>query len=63
MADILSFKAAKKRQNKNRKASILCKEGHHIWQVMQEKRFETHSGKLMTVYRCKRCGKTKSQLL
>lgn len=63
MADIIQFSAAKKRQQQKNKVSTLCKEGHHRWRINQEKRFETHSGKLMTVYRCARCDKTKNQLL
>jgi hypothetical protein len=68
MSNILEFKKPsksqkQKQQTAKQKGSTLCKEGHHRWQIVQEKKFETHSGKLMTVYRCSRCNKTKSKLL
>lgn len=68
MANILEFKKPTKshqaKKNLTEKpAGILCKEGHHKWVIVQKKKFETYSGKLMTVYRCARCNKTKSKLL
>lgn len=64
MAEIISFKAAKKKQQKQRaKASTLCKEGHHRWQIDHKKQFDSRSGKLVTVYYCKRCGKKQTKLL
>lgn len=68
MADILEFKKPSKKQQAKKKSGgnasgTLCKEGHHKWKIIQEKKFEVHSGKLMTVYRCERCDKTKSKLL
>ena len=59
MADILEFKRPSKKQLSKKKAgqkqgNTLCKEGHHKWKIIQEKRFETHSGKLMRVYKCER---------
>lgn len=64
MAEIISFKAAKKKQQKEKvKASTLCKEGHHQWEIDQKKQFDSRSGKLVTVYCCKRCGKKQTKLL
>lgn len=70
MGDVVEFKplSKNKQQQKRKKQQTgkgqhtLCKEGHHKWEIVQEKRFETHSGKLTTVYRCSRCGKTKTEL-
>lgn len=64
MAEVISFKAAKKKQQKAKaKASTLCKEGHHQWRIDQNKQFEPRSGKLITVYICQRCGKKQTKLL
>jgi len=57
MAEILPFK--KPRAAEKHKGKTLCKSGFHKWEISQEKQFDTKLGKLVTVYRCKRCGSTK----
>ncbi|MEY3659980.1 MAG: hypothetical protein RLZZ169_805 [Pseudomonadota bacterium] len=54
MGDVLPFqrKAAPRR-------SQLCANGHHRWAIWQQKPFDTRQGKLVTVYRCARCGAEK----
>jgi hypothetical protein len=52
MADILPFKAVKK---KARRSQGMCQHGHHSWQVWKGKQFDVKQGKLVTVYRCKHC--------
>jgi hypothetical protein len=59
MADILTFK--KKSLKEKHKGNTLCRHGHHKWQVEAEKRFDVKQGKLVTSYRCRRCGKTKNE--
>ncbi len=57
MADILPFRrpsAAEKNKGKS-----LCRHGHHKWEVDKAKQFDVKQGKLVTVYRCSRCGKTR----
>jgi hypothetical protein len=57
MADILPFKkssAAAKGKGKS-----LCRHGHHKWVVCKKKQFDVRQGRLVTVYRCPRCGKQK----
>lgn len=39
--------------------SQLCKHGHHKWLVDKAKQFDVQQGKLVTVYRCSRCDKTR----
>ena len=56
MADILAFKRPRKQPGKG---DTLCRNNHHKWEVWQRKQFEVKSGKLVTVYRCRRCGKQK----
>jgi len=58
MADIIQFrkpKAAEKAQGKT-----LCKRGFHKWIVAKDKRFDTQQGRLVTSYRCERCGVVKT---
>jgi hypothetical protein len=59
MADILPFrkpKASEKHQGKT-----LCRSGFHKWQVDKAQVFDVKQGRLVTVYRCARCGATKSE--
>jgi len=61
MGDVIPFKkpkAAEKHKNKT-----LCKSGFHKWRVESEKRFDVKQGKLVTAYRCERCGAVKNELL
>jgi hypothetical protein len=59
MADILKFK--KQSLKKKHKGNTLCRNGHHKWQIETEKRFDVKAGKLVTSYKCQRCGKTKNK--
>lgn len=51
MADILAFK------KKKATPKGLCQHGHHKWAVCKKQQFDVKQGKLVTVYRCERCGK------
>ena len=53
MGEILPFKKPKA----PRKG--LCQHGFHKWQVCKAKQFDVKQGRLVTVYRCSRCGKEK----
>ena len=57
MADILPFK--KPRPGDKQKGKTLCRSGFHKWAIDQEKQFDSKLGKLVTIFRCKRCGATK----
>lgn len=39
----------------------LCKNGFHKWEVWQEQKFDVKRGRLVTVYRCVRCGATRNE--
>ena len=58
MADILPFQKPKPRA-RSTGASSLCREGHHKWQVEKTRQFDVKQGRLVTRYRCQRCGKTR----
>ncbi|HBR98952.1 MAG TPA: hypothetical protein DD979_16480 [Gammaproteobacteria bacterium] len=60
MGQILPFKrpsAADKR-----KGNTLCRNNHHKWKTETTNRFDVKSGKLVTVEKCERCGKTRNRL-
>lgn len=57
MADVIPFKrprAADKHQG-----NTLCKRGFHKWVAEPSTPFDVKSGRLITRYRCSRCGITK----
>ncbi len=56
MADILPFKRPKAKKNKGK---TLCLEGFHKWKVVTSNQFDVKEGRLVTRYRCERCGATK----
>jgi len=58
MGDVIHFKkpnAAEKARGKT-----LCKRGFHKWTVSKGQQFDVKQGRLVTVYRCSRCGASKS---
>ena len=59
MAKVLPFKKPSTRDR--HKGNTLCRHGHHKWVVDKAKQFDVKQGKLVTVYRCSRCGKEKVQ--
>lgn len=58
MADILRFKKPKPAEKARGKT--LCKRGFHKWLVLKDKRFDSQQGRLVTSYRCERCGVEKT---
>lgn len=59
MADIIPFK--KKKLSEKFKGRDLCKSGFHKWEVLSENRFDVKLGRLVTAYRCARCGVEKNK--
>lgn len=57
MGDVLPF--AKPNPADKAKGKTLCRHGFHKWRVDKRRRFAVKEGKLLTVYRCERCGATK----
>ena len=58
MGDVIRFKKPKlSERHKNRS---LCASGFHKWEIVTEKRFDVKKGKLVTAYRCARCGAEKT---
>jgi hypothetical protein len=61
MGDVLPFK--KPKASDKHKGKSLCRDGFHKWEVVTEKQFDVKQGKLVTLYRCTRCGAQKTQAL
>ena len=59
MGDIIPFR--KPRPGEKSRGKTLCREGFHKWQVWQRKPFDVKQGKLITIYKCTRCGETKNE--
>lgn len=60
MGEIIKFK--KKSLSEKHKGKTLCQSGFHKWAIVQAQKFDVKQGKLLTVYKCERCGKLKSEL-
>ncbi len=58
MGEILPFKRRKLSEKHQGKG--LCREGFHKWEVVRERGFDVKQGKLVTEYRCKHCGKSRT---
>jgi hypothetical protein len=61
MADIVPFQRAQPKPKAKARRNALCANGHHRWVVWQDKPFDSKRGKLVTVYRCERCGAERSE--
>ena len=61
MAKILNFK--KPRAKDRNKGKTLCLHDFHKWALVSERKFDVRQGRLVTLYRCQRCGKEKTELL
>ncbi len=59
MADILPFRRPSAAQK--HRGNTLCRQGHHKWQVDQRQVFDVKQGRLVTRYRCSRCGATRNR--
>ena len=60
MTKILTFKKPTP-QDKNR-GKTLCLNNFHKWLIVSERKFDVRQGRLVTLYRCARCGKEKTEL-
>ncbi|MCB1787825.1 MAG: hypothetical protein H6953_07150 [Chromatiaceae bacterium] len=59
MGEILPFKP--RRPSERHRGNTLCRNGHHKWEVDKRAVFDVKLGRLVTRYRCSRCGKIKVQ--
>ncbi|VAW97477.1 hypothetical protein MNBD_GAMMA21-2530 [hydrothermal vent metagenome] len=59
MGDVVRFKKPKLKEK--HKGKTLCRSGFHKWEVDKSKPFAVQQGKLLSVYKCQRCGKIKTE--
>lgn len=59
MGEVIQFK--KPKLSTKHKGKSLCKSGFHKWEIEQAQKFDVKQGKLVTVYRCKRCNEVKNK--
>ncbi|WP_299772085.1 hypothetical protein [uncultured Pseudoteredinibacter sp.] len=59
MGEVLPFK--RKTAAEKHKGKSLCRSGFHKWKICSAKQFDVKQGKLVTRYRCERCGAEKVQ--
>lgn len=57
MSNVVPFKRPKPKDK--HKGKTLCKSGFHKWEVVQVNPFDVKQGKMVTRYRCSRCGATR----
>ncbi len=58
MNNVVSFK--KPKASKKHKGNTLCKRGFHKW-VIVDTPFDSKQGRLVTRFRCQRCGREKTE--
>ncbi|GMQ87613.1 MAG: hypothetical protein BMS9Abin08_0818 [Gammaproteobacteria bacterium] len=58
MTNVVPFK--KPRAAEKHKGNTLCRRGFHKWVVVNTP-FDTRQGRLVTGYRCERCGTEKTE--
>jgi hypothetical protein len=58
MGEILPFR--KPKASERHRGNTLCRNGHHKWRVDKQSVFDVKLGKLVTRYRCERCGRAKN---
>ncbi len=61
MGEVIRLKRPK--LSEKTKGNTLCSRGFHKWVIVQEKQFDVKRGRLVTVFRCSRCGKEKVESL
>jgi ABC-type ATPase with predicted acetyltransferase domain len=59
MADIIPFK--KPSLKEKHRGNSLCKNNHHKWILLKDSHFDSKQGRLVTSWRCERCGKIKTK--
>jgi hypothetical protein len=59
MGDVVPFKRPSLQERHKGKA--LCRSGFHKWEPVKGTPFDVKAGKLVTRYRCTRCGATRTE--
>jgi len=59
MSKVVQFRRPK--ASEKHRGNTLCRRGFHKWQAEPGTPFDVKSGKLVTRYRCSRCGATRTE--
>jgi len=59
MSKVVQFKRPK--ASEKHRGNTLCRRGFHKWQAEPGTPFDVKSGRLVTRYRCARCGATRTE--
>ncbi len=59
MGEVIPFKRPK--PGEKQAGKTLCTSGFHKWEIQNDKLFDVKRGKLITVYKCQRCGEVKTK--
>ena len=59
MGDIVKFRRPTLAET--HKGKTLCKSGFHKWEIQKERPFDVARGRLVTLYRCTRCGISRTE--
>ncbi len=59
MGDVIEFR--RRKPSLRGEQLTLCRSGFHKWKVVNERRFDVKEGKLVTTYRCERCGAIRNE--
>ena len=54
MGQVIPFK--RRPLSERTRGNTLCRNGHHKWERCDKQQFDVKLGKLVTRYRCRRCG-------
>ena len=57
MSNVVPFRRKKPAPSRG-----LCQHGFHKWKIWKDKQFDVKQGRLVTVFRCERCGVEKTEL-
>lgn len=60
MSNVIPFK--KPSLKEKHKGKTLCKHGFHKWEVVSNSQFDVKQGRLVTSFKCQRCGEKKTEL-
>jgi hypothetical protein len=60
MGEVVKFKRPK--LSDKHRGKTLCQNGFHKWEVDKASQFDVKQGRLVTLYKCSRCGVTKTKV-
>jgi len=61
MSNVIPFR--KPSLKEKHRGNTLCRNNLHKWVIVNERRFDTQQGQLVTEFKCSRCGKTRIKAL